>query len=113
MKIFVVFLLSFILMMSSISAVAEETLVKRGYADEGFYYELYSQIINEDVSLCAEGTRYVTLEVIYDYMTFPPATLYWTEEVDGDVYAGNLELQQYSFDDNKTFATYGGILYRQ
>lgn len=113
MKILSAFLLSLIIMMSSIGVTAQETLFRSGYTDEGIYYELYFAVMNEEVSSCAEGVKHITLRVTYDYITIPASTLYWEEEVDGEVYAGNLKLDNYMFSGNKTIVTYVGDLYKQ
>lgn len=113
MKIVIAFLLSFILMSSSVSVMAQEALVRNGYTDEGMYYELYFKVIHEDVSICSEGVRHVTLKVTYDSITIPQETMYWSELVDGEEYAGYLSLKTYHFSGNKTIATYVGDLYKQ
>lgn len=100
-------------MMSSISVMAQETLFRSGYTDEGIYYELYFSIVNKEVSSCAEGVKHVTVQLTYNYNTFPPATLSWTEEIDGESYTGNLNLETYIFNGSKIIATYSGNLYKQ
>lgn len=113
MKIVIAFLLSFILMSSSVSVMAQEILFKNGYTDEGMYYELYFEVVDEDVSICSESVRHVTLKVTYDSITIPQETMYWTETIDGELYAGYLGLKTYQFSGNKTIATYIGDLYKQ
>lgn len=112
-KLLGAFLLSFMLLASSIIMMAQESMNRRGYTEDGIYYEVYFEILEKDVAFCADGVEHVTVRLTYDSIIVPPSTLDWEEEIEGELYSGTLKLQSYTFQGNKTIATYYGALYRQ
>lgn len=112
-KLLSVFLVSFVLMTSTITMMAQEAMDRSGYTEDGIYYEVHFVIMQEDVEFCTDGVEHVMVKWTYDSIIVPPSTLYWEEEIDGELYSGTLKLQSYVFQGNKTIATYYGALYRQ
>ncbi len=112
-KLLSAFLLSFVLLASSITMMAQDSASRSGYTEDGIYYEVYFVIPEKDVDFCADGVEHVMVKRTYDSIIVPPSTLDWEEEIDGELYSGTLKLQSYVFQGNKTIATYYGALYRQ
>ncbi|MBE5868156.1 MAG: hypothetical protein E7293_04240 [Lachnospiraceae bacterium] len=91
----------------------EYSFVESGFTTDGIYYELYFGIYTDDATLYASDVVKVKVEWIFDSIIVPQATFYYTTEIDGYPYAGNLSLENYVFQGNKTIATYYGNLYKQ
>lgn len=95
------------------AAAKDNSGIKSGYTEDGIYYEIYYEVYEDGMVLYADGVEHVTVQLTYDSIIVPQTTIYWTEKIDGYLYAGNLDLLSYTYQANKTVATYYGSLYRQ
>ena len=87
------------------------TLVGSGYTNEGIYFEVYC--INDETFLSRAASITVTREIIYEGIISPPAQLDWNETISGINYSGTLKIQSFRYSNEKTIATYKGILVSQ
>lgn len=89
--------------------VTKEFFLLNGYTEEGIYYEVYGET---ELSRSSEAVS-VERTVIYESIVIPSSTIAWEEQINGEMYAGNLSLVKYSFSSGKTIAKYTGTLYKK
>lgn len=87
----------------------QEPYIDSGYTGEGIYYEVYG---TEAVPY-ADNHLTVTRIFTYDGIITPNNEIAWKEIMDGNTYAGTLQLVSFYYNNQKTTATYTGILYKQ
>jgi len=87
----------------------QEPYIDSGYTGEGIYYEVYG------AGAVPHADNYVTVTrtFSYDGIITPNGEMAWKETMDGNMYAGTLQLASFYFSNQKTTAIYTGILYKQ
>ena len=80
---------------------------------ESFFYDTDTNCyIEESMVYSSETNSYeATRTIIYDEIVTPNRTIEHTETQNGMIYRGVLTLVQYKYQNNKTIATYKGMLY--
>ena len=111
-RIYCYFFIVLILFTNSINVSAQEAKsesIRTGYLDADTYFEVH----RSEMSLYAEDIETIKVTITYDGIITPQSSIAWTEEIDGYVYKGTLNLLSYSYIGNSTHAIYQGMLYRQ
>lgn len=90
------------------SANVEGEFIANGYTEAGVYYEVYGEktITRSSEELVIKRT------VVYDGMMKPSSTLFWQENINGEMYSGTLQLIEFSFNNGTTTAVYQGTVYK-
>ena len=88
----------------------DEMFITNGYTDKGVYFEVFGKQCD---TRALDGIL-VTRTFIYEGQIQPESTLRVKEYINGEVYAGNLNLTAfyYNYNENITEAKYQGILYK-
>lgn len=87
----------------------EKGFIKEGYTEEGIYYKVYGE------NVVSRSSEYITVNrtIVYEGEVRPASTIYWEEQINGEMYTGTLLLLKYSISSGKTTAVYTGKLYKQ